>query len=261
MQSDEAVVKCILVFVMPLAVLCHLFATRVFFSELGVGSITQLPSLGLGLRSEDGLIFVQWSLWVNAPVTIFFIIRQWPRYFGDKLRGLRGANAGIQVMTLAQQLNRSLAQGGQAITGAAGKFAAAASSALPDSRIKVALGDELRSGMEGASSLAASMFSSLGASLKLTPRHDQGAPSTAALAVKYEDLVHMYEKVRPRALSNDPTGGLTMPSSSPPVCRLDVRQSSHIRHLTRQFSSPSAFRTPSCSPPMNAVHSELPSLL
>ncbi len=37
-QSDEAVVKCILVFVMPLAVLIHLFAARVFFKELGINS-------------------------------------------------------------------------------------------------------------------------------------------------------------------------------------------------------------------------------
>merc|ERR1740130_1748909 len=57
-QSDEAVVKCILVFVMPLAVLIHLFAARVFFFELGMTSndlISNNSAVGslLGGHLED----------------------------------------------------------------------------------------------------------------------------------------------------------------------------------------------------------------
>ena len=103
-QSSEAVVKCILVFVMPLAVVGHLLAARVFFSQLRVQSPSAdlsagpngaaaalpslqdylLPSLIFGSQADDGLNFVSWSTWVNLPPTLFFIAREWPKYWCRK---------------------------------------------------------------------------------------------------------------------------------------------------------------------------------
>jgi hypothetical protein len=92
-QSDESVVKCILVFVMPLAVLFHLMAARVFFAQLRAPSDAAdasdaprtwhdylLPSLRFGSEADDGLNFVSWSIWINAPLTLLFIAREWPRF-------------------------------------------------------------------------------------------------------------------------------------------------------------------------------------
>ena len=95
-QSDEAVVKCIVVFVMPLAVLSHLAAAHLFFSDLRApspqeswGNISwrtwetvteEGVSFGLGSEADDGLDFVGWSTWLNAPIVLFFIVREWYRF-------------------------------------------------------------------------------------------------------------------------------------------------------------------------------------
>ena len=91
-QSDEQVVRCILVFVMPLAVLMHLGAARVLFTQLRAPSDRAdgaapaladylLPPLTFGSQSDDGLALVAWSIWINAPPTIYFILRQWSAWW------------------------------------------------------------------------------------------------------------------------------------------------------------------------------------
>ena len=73
---------------MPLAVLCHLFAARVFYGQLEAPSSSSssaagefvVPSLDFGSQDDDGQKFVVWSFWINAPLTLLFILREWPRW-------------------------------------------------------------------------------------------------------------------------------------------------------------------------------------
>jgi len=39
-------------------------------------------SLGLGSAgsSDDGLSFVGWSVWINVPLVLYFMLREWPTY-------------------------------------------------------------------------------------------------------------------------------------------------------------------------------------
>lgn len=114
-QSDDTVVRVILVFVMPLAVLLHILAARVFFSQLrapstgvslsaefhspvtypsnatlsdylrsAASAFGHVPTTSFGSEDEDGLNFVLWSTWVNGPLAMIFIIREWPRFFWCK---------------------------------------------------------------------------------------------------------------------------------------------------------------------------------
>ena len=114
-QSDESVVKVILVFVMPFAVLAHLFAAHIFFADLRAPTAVDLaqkppPTFGHGLfdlgawsdwlhaswedpswstfgfgsAADDGLDLVVWSLRINLVLVVIFILREWP-HFGRKL--------------------------------------------------------------------------------------------------------------------------------------------------------------------------------
>ena len=239
-QSDEAVVKCILVFVMPLAVLIHLFAARyaspraprhaplatpvarcspgcnppqqprpqptprmsprgflwglgvsctysgctyscftygrhtcyrVFFFELGMTSndlISNNSAVGsllgghledldeslhqvedlleLGSADADGITFVRWSFWFNMPLTLFFIAREWPKYFG----WWKKAPVELAADRLAT-VGRTVGGAVGAVGGAAGRMATAAGSVLPSSQLTSALGDELSTGTSQSS--------------------------------------------------------------------------------------------------------------
>ena len=111
-QSDEAVVKCIVVFVMPLAVLSHLAAAHLFFSDLRAPSPAAAQeswaniswrtwekvsgegvSFGLGSEADDGLDFVGWSTWVNTPIVLFFIVREWYRFNSKQPAGAASSSS------------------------------------------------------------------------------------------------------------------------------------------------------------------------
>ena len=223
-QSDAAVVKCILVFVMPLAVLFHLFAARVFFAELGISSLTDALSgarlvltdnvgsalsgathgpesltdalgdasealgagLGLGSKDADGITFVRWSFWFNMPLVVFFMAREWPKYFGWWKR------APVVHLQGLSFVGRTVGGAIGGIGGAAGRMATAAGSVLPSSQLTSALGEELTTGMDEAKSLAGNIFEGVGNTLKLTSRDSEGP--NEALAVKYPHLVAIYTK-------------------------------------------------------------------
>ena len=193
-QSNEAVVKCILVFVMPLAVLFHLFAAYLFFSQLGVvslgfGSLLNTTLPGFGSMTDDGLTFVQWSVWINLPLTLFFIAREWPKSFGW---WHQAPDVHLQALSF---VGRTLAKGSEAIGGAANNLATVAGSALrvPSTQLTSALGEEISTGIEEAKNFAGNVVSSVSSTLKLTPRQLQEG-SNEALAVKYLELVAIYTK-------------------------------------------------------------------
>ena len=93
-QSDHAVVRAILVYVMPVAVTLHLLAARIFVAQLrspseggggggggGGGSrslVTALwPTASFGSEDDDGVNLVMWSAVINLPLVALFVLREW----------------------------------------------------------------------------------------------------------------------------------------------------------------------------------------
>ena len=138
-QSDDTVVRVILVFVMPLAVLLHILAARVFFSQLRAPStgvslsaefhspITyssnatlsdylrsvasafgHVPTTSFGSEDEDGLNFVLWSTWVNGPLAMIFIIREWPTFFRRKADSVEATEPDEGSTSQAHSTNAAL---------------------------------------------------------------------------------------------------------------------------------------------------------
>ena len=95
-------------------------------------------AFGLGSKGVDGITFVRWSFWFNMPLTLFFMAREWPKYFGWWKKAPKVHLQGVSFVS-------------RAIGGAAGKMATAAGSVLPSSQLGSALGAELTTGTEHAS--------------------------------------------------------------------------------------------------------------
>jgi hypothetical protein len=139
---------------------------RVFFNELGMNSSALFSNdsavhdlLGghlenldeglhqvgeafdLGSADADGITFVRWSFWFNMPLTLFFIAREWPKYFGwwKKTPVERAAD---RLATVGRTVGGAVG----AVGGAAGRMATAAGSVLPSSQLTSALGEELTTG-------------------------------------------------------------------------------------------------------------------
>eukprot|EP00900_Chrysochromulina_parva_P027427 jgi/Chrpa1/9318/Chrysochromulina_OHIO_Genome00018478-RA len=138
-QSDDTVVRVILVFVMPLAVLLHILAARVFFSQLrapstgvslsaefrspityssnatlsdylrsAASAFGHVPTTSFGSEDEDGLNFVLWSTWVNGPLAMIFIIREWPTFFRRKADSVEATEPDEGSTSQAHSTNAAL---------------------------------------------------------------------------------------------------------------------------------------------------------
>ena len=97
--------------------------------------------LELGSADADGITFVRWSFWFNMPLTLFFIAREWPKYFG----WWKKAPVELAADRLAT-VGRTVGGAVGAVGGAAGRMATAAGSVLPSSQLTSALGEELTTG-------------------------------------------------------------------------------------------------------------------
>jgi hypothetical protein len=154
-------------------------------SEARLGDASE--AFGLGSQDADGITFVRWSFWVNTPLTLFFMARQWPKELGWWSKAPTVRLQGISFV-------------GRTVSGAIGRgsiaMATAAGSVLPSSQLTSALGEELSSGMGEAKDFAGSMLWGVGSTLKMTsPRNSVDADGpNEALAVNYPHLVAIYTK-------------------------------------------------------------------
>ena len=202
-QTDESVVRCILVFVMPLAVLCHLFAARVFFGQLrapsdgsgaadgggggdrgggdgggGGGAWSGLmPSLGFGSPDDDGLNFVVWSTWLNAPPTLFFIVREWAKWIKPAAAAGGAAHAGGNT--------------GKAKETASGKHGEMSDGRSAPALVERAIAGSIWSRSEDTE--LAGLAASLTAAAAEGGAHGSARPNRA-LALSHTELVRIYRK-------------------------------------------------------------------
>ena len=91
-----------------------------------------------GSSDSDGITFVRWSFWFNMPFTLFFIVREWPKYFGWFKRN--------PVDIAADRLATVGRKVGGAVGAVGGAVGHAAGSVLPSTQLTSALGEELTTG-------------------------------------------------------------------------------------------------------------------